>query len=57
MSGKGSKSRPFSVSREKFSENWDAIFKKENPLNLDSDNTTENTTSKSSEKDTEESED
>lgn len=28
MSGKGSKPRPFSVSKEKFSQNWDAIFSK-----------------------------
>jgi hypothetical protein len=27
--GKGSKPRPFSVSQEKFSDNWDKIFKNE----------------------------
>ena len=27
MSGKGSKPRPYSVNRKKFSQNWDAIFK------------------------------
>ena len=35
MSGKGSKARPFSVSREKFSDNWDAIFKKKNAVSDD----------------------
>lgn len=33
MSGKGSKPRPFSVSKEKFSENWDAIFNKSKKKN------------------------
>jgi len=28
MSGKGSSPRPFSVSRDKFTENWDRIFNK-----------------------------
>ena len=28
MNGKGSKSRPKSVTEDKFSENWDKIFKK-----------------------------
>jgi hypothetical protein len=28
MSGKGSKPRPFSVSQDKFAENWDRIFNK-----------------------------
>lgn len=28
MSGKGSKPRPFSVSQDKFAENWDRIFGK-----------------------------
>lgn len=27
--GKGSSPRPFSVSKDKFSENWDRIFKKD----------------------------
>lgn len=27
--GKGSSPRPFSVSKDKFSENWDKIFKKD----------------------------
>jgi hypothetical protein len=27
--GKGSSARPYSVSREKYSSNWDAIFKKD----------------------------
>ena len=34
MSGKGSRARPLSVPREKFEQNWDAIFgkkKEENP--------------------------
>lgn len=28
MSGKGSRPRPYSVSRDTFASNWDAIFKK-----------------------------
>ena len=28
MSGKGSKPRPIQIPREKFNENWDAIFRK-----------------------------
>lgn len=28
MNGKGSKSRPFSVSRDTFEANWDLIFRK-----------------------------
>ena len=28
MSGKGSRPRPFSVSQDKFAENWDRIFGK-----------------------------
>ena len=28
--GKGSKPRPLSVSQEKFADNWDKIFKKQN---------------------------
>lgn len=28
--GKGSRARPLSVSKEKFNENWDNIFKKQN---------------------------
>ena len=28
MAGKGSKPRPMSVSKDKFSDNWDAIFAK-----------------------------
>lgn len=35
--GKGSKARPYSVSRDRFNSNWDATFSKpvklENPLN------------------------
>lgn len=35
--GKGSKSRPYSVSRERFNSNWEATFRRpvrlENPLN------------------------
>jgi hypothetical protein len=30
MSGKGSRPRPFSVSRKTFESNWDRIFKKKN---------------------------
>lgn len=30
MSGKGSKPRPFVITKEHFSENWDKIFNKEN---------------------------
>ncbi len=55
MSGKGSKARPFSVSWEKFSENWDAIFDKGNSLNLDSDVNNVDVTTTLSEKDAEES--
>jgi hypothetical protein len=34
MSGKGSRSRPFSVSQEEFSDRWDTIFKKENTMQV-----------------------
>ena len=30
--GKGDRQRPLSVPKEKFESNWDAIFKKPNPL-------------------------
>jgi len=30
--GKGDKRRPLSVPKEQFENNWDAIFKKPNPL-------------------------
>ena len=33
MSGKGSRQRPHSVSREQFASNWDAIFKKKDVNN------------------------
>ena len=33
MSGKGSKSRPFSVDRQTFESNWDQIFKKKETKN------------------------
>ena len=33
--GKGSSPRPFSVSQQKFCDNWDAIFKKDKGLNPD----------------------
>jgi len=33
MSGKGSKSRPFSVDRQTFESNWDQIFKKKETQN------------------------
>jgi hypothetical protein len=29
MSGKGSSPRPFSISREQYSSNWDVVFNKE----------------------------
>lgn len=31
MSGKGSKPRPFDVSRETYEANWDRIFERNNP--------------------------
>jgi hypothetical protein len=31
MSGKGSRPRPFSVDQKTFDNNWDAIFKKQQP--------------------------
>ena len=34
MSGKGSSPRPFSVSQETFSNNWDAIFKKDKNMQV-----------------------
>lgn len=34
MSGKGSKPRPYSVSKTQFDENWDKIFRKESPQML-----------------------
>ena len=34
MSGKGSKPRPYSVSKAQFDENWDKIFRKESPKML-----------------------
>ena len=33
--GKGSSPRPFSVDQKTFSNNWDAIFKKPSPKELD----------------------
>jgi len=30
--GKGDKQRPLTIPKEKFEANWDAIFKKPNPL-------------------------
>jgi hypothetical protein len=33
VSGKGSKSRPFSVDRQTFESNWDNIFKKKETTN------------------------
>ena len=35
MSGKGSKPRPFSVSQEEYSKNFDAIFRKPDPRVLE----------------------
>jgi hypothetical protein len=35
MSGKGSSPRPFSVSQEKFGSNFDAIFRKPSPKEID----------------------
>ncbi len=32
--GKGSKPRPYSVTKDKFSNSWDKIFMKKNPVNL-----------------------
>ena len=32
MSGKGSKPRPLSISKEQFDSNWDKIFMKEKPI-------------------------
>ncbi len=32
MSGKGSRPRPFSVTQETFSKNWDLIFKTKNKI-------------------------
>ena len=32
MSGKGSRPRPYSVSQETFSNNWDSIFKKDKDM-------------------------
>lgn len=32
MSGKGSRPRPYSVSQDTFASNWDAIFKKKEPM-------------------------
>jgi hypothetical protein len=32
MSGKGSKPRPYSVTQEEYSNNWDLIFKKDKPV-------------------------
>jgi hypothetical protein len=31
MSGKGSKPRPYSITQEEYSNNWDLIFKKDKP--------------------------
>ena len=33
--GKGSKARPFDVEFDKYSSNWDAIFKKKPPSEID----------------------
>lgn len=35
MAGKGSKPRPFAITREHFVENWDKIFNKENNTGTD----------------------
>lgn len=35
MSGKGSSPRPFSVSQEKFGSNFDVIFRKPSPKEID----------------------
>lgn len=35
MSGKGSKPRPFSVSQDEYSKNFDAIFRKPDPRVLE----------------------
>ncbi len=35
MSGKGSSPRPFSVTQEKFGSNFDAIFRKPSPKEID----------------------
>ena len=35
MSGKGSKPRPFAITREHFVENWDKIFNKEDNTGTD----------------------
>ena len=34
MSGKGSKSRPFSISKDEFADRWDDIFKKKPPVKV-----------------------
>lgn len=37
MSGKGSSPRPYSVSQKKFADNWDRIFNKPTPQEVDDD--------------------
>lgn len=37
MSGKGSSPRPYSVTQDEFANNWDRIFKKPSPQEVDDD--------------------